>query len=182
MKPDSPIIHYHVRLTPQADPPNANPIYTAIGRTIVSWGLFENQLDFGLMSILRTPDAEPIRPRLVTGEPMPVAFKQKVKLWRKAFRRMPILSNYRESALTIIDNAKQLAARRDAIVHSNWNNFRPGAPMAIIGVKFRLKGNRVTMTETVATEDGFNQIADAIQQLSEQMSKFLGEVYRVLPP
>ena len=56
------------------------------------------------------------------------------------------------------------------------------APMAIIGVKFRLKGNQVTMTETVATEDGFNQIADAIQQLSEQMSKFLGAVYRVLPP
>lgn len=182
MKSNSPVIPYHVSLTPQADPPNADPIYAAIGRVIVSWGLFENQLDFGLMSILRMPDAEPIRPRLNSGEPIPASFKQKVKLWRKAFQRMTILSDYRAPALTIIDHAKKLATRRDSIVHGNWNNFRPGDPMKIVGVHFRLKGSTVKMTEHVATEDGFNQIADATRRLSSEMGSFLGAVYRVLSP
>ena len=182
MEPNSPIIPYRVSLTPQTDPPNVEPIYASIGRIIVSWGLFENQLDFGLMSILRMPDAEPIRPRLISGEPIPISLKQKIKLWRKAFQRIPILADYRAPALTIIGHAKQLATRRDSIVHGNWNNFRLGDPMKIVGVHFRLKGNTVKMTEHVATEDGFNQIADAIRSLSREMSNFLGAVYPALSP
>ena len=47
-------INYSIILAPQPDPPNADPIYAAIGKVIARWGLFENQLDFGLMSILES--------------------------------------------------------------------------------------------------------------------------------
>jgi len=175
-------INYSIILAPQPDPPNADPIYAAIGKVIARWGLFENQLDFGLMSILEIPDAEPIRPRLTTGEPIPVSFKQKVILWRKAFRRIPILVDHQQPALILIKRAKELAGRRDSIVHGNWNNFRLGEPLQIVGVHFRLKGDKMTMTEHVAAANGFNQIADSILELSTEMARFLGFVHRVLHP
>lgn len=180
MRRDSDVASFQVNLTPQPDPPNVQPIYAAIGRILVSWGLLENQIDFGLLSLMRLPQAAPVRPKLKSGEPIPTAFKQKVDLWRKAFRTVPAIAKQREEALAVIDEAVALVKRRDAIVHGNWNKFEPGDPPLLIGVHFRLKGNRVFMVKHTATEMGFDEIASAIRKLSRRMVHLLADLHPVL--
>lgn len=180
MTSESQNIQYQVKLNPSEFPPSVEPLFTAIGRAIFSWGVFETQLDFGLMTILQLPSAEPIRPKLKSSEPIPVAFKQKVKIWRKTFRNIPELEKYQDSGLELIDRAKLLAGRRDAIVHGNWNDFRDEEPVYLVGLHFRLRGDKVYASMHEANENGFNELADAMRDLANQMAKFLGLIYRDL--
>jgi hypothetical protein len=174
MTSNSQDIPYHLSLTPSDDPPNADLIYSAIGRVIVSWGLFESQLDFGLANILRIPEAEPIR------KPVPSAFSDKMKLWRKAFQNISIFAEHEKEALTISDKATFFVKRRDAIVHGNWNSFEKGDPVKLIGVQVRFKNNLVTMRKHTATASGFNQTAKDIRDLSFRMVHLFRKVHRLI--
>lgn len=113
-----------VKSTPFADdPPNASEYYAALGRALFLWGRFENCFVNTLMIIRNMPEAQHL-----DGE-FPVSWKRRATLWRRAFKELPRLQQYREKASALINDAMEAARVRVIFFHGDWQEFTSADPL-----------------------------------------------------
>lgn len=123
----NPPIPVPLRITAHAtphpsDPPDAHEFYTALGQFTVAWGRFEGHFSGALLMILAMPEAAPLL------EPLPISWKKRASLWRRAFNTLPSLAPRRDLALRFIERVMQEISARHLGAHGIWDEFETGAP------------------------------------------------------
>ena len=103
------------------DPPDAEKYYAAIGRVMVLWGRFEQNLEDVISALGFIPRA----PRLSNGRPR--NFKKKVERLKELCRETPALKHLYVAACAFSSKALLAGQKRHALVHSNWQGFVPNA-------------------------------------------------------
>ena len=120
------IFRLAVTSTPfRGEPEGAASYYEALGRATVLWGRFELHFSSCLMIILGLPEAVPIT------EPLPISWKKRAALWRRAFNTLPILAPFKKSALELIDEVMDGIGDRHFLSHAHWGEFVSSDPLTV---------------------------------------------------
>lgn len=98
-------------------PAYAPEFYTAIGRVVISWGMFERNLEGLLSAALRVAAHDGI-----TQAPM-TSFKRRVKQIDELYAVCPQLNPNYSALKAVIPEAKVCAGNRNAIIHSTFHGF-----------------------------------------------------------
>jgi len=114
------------------DPAGADEFYRALGIMVVAWGRLEGHFVTTLLLMMTVAGAD-------LGEKLPMDWKSRSAMWRKAFDAIPDLSMFKVSALKFIEKMEALALDRHAIVHSLWEGFNNVEPLSIGAVLIRAK-------------------------------------------
>jgi hypothetical protein len=104
----------------QLDPPNAEEFYAALGMLVVAWGRFEGHFSGALLQILALPESRQI------AEALPISWKKRAKLWRKAFATLPSLQPMQGAATAFIETAMRELQSRNVVAHAIWDEFLTG--------------------------------------------------------
>ena len=111
------------------------PLLGALGLSYLNFGRLEQTLDFLLQY---TNDA-----RLVTGKinKFPdTSFRLKTKLFTNLFVKHPHFHEFHEAAKSIVVGLKKANQSRVRLVHSNFQGFDTGPPLAMKAVLAKWKG------------------------------------------
>jgi hypothetical protein len=127
------LLKIHVEHTPSPnDPKGADDYYRAVGLLIVAWGRLEGHFVTCLLMLLAVADGR-------LGRKLPMSWKERAEVWRKAFETMEALRPFREAALTLLTEMEDVATDRHAVAHALWERFRTDDPLAIDAVLIKAK-------------------------------------------
>jgi hypothetical protein len=158
--PDNPepgLLRITIEHTPSPnDPEGADEFYKALGILIVAWGRLEGQFVVCLLTLLNLPGGKEL------GERLPMTFDERATVWRKAFETMVPLQSFRENALLLLSEIKDVASDRNAVAHALWEKFEHSEPISIEivtikhkkGSKNGLETRRNTVTTAMLKEIG----------------------------
>jgi hypothetical protein len=175
--PDRPMpgmLRIAIEHTPSpTDPEGADEFYKALGILIVAWGRLEGHFVVCLITLLNLPGGKEL------GEQLPMNFDRRAIIWRKAFETMTPLQPFRESALTLLAEIKDVASDRNAIAHALWESFAPNEPASIGVVMIKAKNKtkngldirRATITTAMLKEIG--EKANRLNLTLTPLSQFL---------
>ena len=144
--PDTPqpgMLRITIEHTPSPnDPEGADEFYKALGILIVAWGRLEGHFVACLLMLLNLPGGKEISERL------PMQLEERSTLWRKAFETMEPLQSFRENALRLLEEIKDVASDRNAVAHALWEKFEPGEPLSIGTLTIKHKNKTKNGLET----------------------------------
>ena len=100
-----------------SDPPNADAFYSTLGKFVVAWGRFEGHITAAMIQILELPDARQLK------YVVPLSWKGRAQLWRKAFNNFDSLKPLQGRALAFIKKAMDEARDRNFAAHAIWDEF-----------------------------------------------------------
>jgi hypothetical protein len=177
IEPDEPkagMLRITIEQTPSpTDPEGADEFYKALGILIVAWGRLEGHFVVCLLTLLNLAEGKEL------GTQLPMNFDHRAVLWRKAFETMAPLEPFRESALQLLSEIKEVASDRNTIVHALWERFAPNEPTSIdiltIKPKKRTKDGIETRRKTVTTAmlKDVGEEANRLNWTLEPLSRFL---------
>lgn len=125
-KSEQGLLRIAIEHTPSpTDPEGADEFYKALGILVVAWGRLEGHFVTCLLTLLNLPGGKEL------GERLPMQFDERATVWRKAFEKMVPLQPFRENALRLLEEIKDVASDRNAVVHALWEKFEPGEPLSI---------------------------------------------------
>src|SRR5438309_1249006 len=96
----------------QLDPPNADEFYAMLGKFTVAWSRFEGHFSGVLLQILAMPEAA------LLAQALPLSWKRRAKVWRRAFNTIPLLYPMQCSALGFIQMVMDEVQSRHIGVHA----------------------------------------------------------------
>jgi len=174
-EPKPGMLRVTIEQTPSpTDPEGADEFYKALGILIVAWGRLEGHFVVCLLTLLNLPGGKEL------GTQLPMNFDRRAILWRKAFEAIGPLQPFRESALKLLAEIKEVASDRNAIVHALWERFAPNEPTTSIdiltikhkkGTSDGIETRRQTVTTAMLKEVG--EKANRLNLTLEPLSKFL---------
>src|ERR1700682_3912862 len=104
-KPKPGMLRITVEHTPSpTDPEGADEFYKALGILIVAWGRLEGHFVVCLLMLLNLQGGKEL------GDQLPMPFDRRATVWRKAFETMPPLQPFRQIALTLLAEIKDVAS------------------------------------------------------------------------
>jgi hypothetical protein len=173
--PDKPgMLRITIEHTPSpTDPEGADDFYKALGIMIVAWGRLEGQFVLCLLMLLNLPGGNEL------GDQLPMPFDRRATLWRKAFETMVPLQPFREIALELLAEIKDVAHDRHTVVHALWEPFAPTEPpsIGIVTIKPRNKTkNGIDIRRDTATTAMLREIGEKADRLNlalAPLSQFL---------
>jgi hypothetical protein len=176
-EPQPGILRITIEHTPSpTDPEGAEELYKALGIMIVAWGRLEGQFVICLLMLLNLPGGKKL------GVQLPMQFDRRATMWRKAFETMIPLRPFKEIALTLLAEIKDVAHDRHVIVHALWEGFNPTDPpsITIFNIKPKnktkdgLETRRNTVTATKLREVGerINRLNLALAPLSQFLTRY----------
>jgi hypothetical protein len=124
------------------DPEGADEFYKALGILIVAWGRLEGHFVACILMLLNLPGGNEL------GEKLPMAFDERATVWRKAFETMVRLQPFREDALRLLADIKDVASDRHTVVHALWEKFEPGDSLSIGTLTIKHKNKTKNGLET----------------------------------
>jgi hypothetical protein len=134
--PDPPkpgLLRIHVEHTPSPnDPKGADELYKAIGLLIVAWGRLEGHFVTCLLMLLAASEGR-------LGEQLPMNWKERAAVWRKAFETIAPLQPFKEAAFKLLIEIEDAAQERHVVAHALWERFRPEDSLAIDAVLIKAK-------------------------------------------
>jgi hypothetical protein len=117
------IIMFNVRATPlPTDPDGAENFYYALGVLMVAWGRLEGHFTLTLINLMRIAGVNSVSHQL------PISWKSRAGLWRKAFAAIPFLAPIKKEAENLLDKIVDTAQDRHILIHAIWEEFKPGDP------------------------------------------------------
>jgi hypothetical protein len=151
--PDTPrpgLLRITIEHTPSPnDPEGADEFYKALGILIVAWGRLDGHFVACLLMLLNLPGGQEL------GERLPMSFDERAKAWRKAFETMAALQPFKENALQLLADIKDVATDRHAVAHALWEKFDRSEPISIgiltIKHKNKTRNGLETRRHTVTT-------------------------------
>ena len=141
------------------DPANASEFYAALGRALFLWGRFENCFVNALMIIRNMPEAQHL------DAEFPVSWKRRAELWRRAFKDLPRLHQYRDKANALIRDAMEAQRVRVIFFHGDWQEFTSSDPLTAKVIMTTHKKDKVTFatyTASLAQIEDFASECDAL--------------------
>ncbi len=184
---DRPITPWLFRLqlehTPSPnDPIGAWELYQALGTLVVAWGRLETHFLACVMAILATDATRGL------SRKMPMAWDQRARIWKDAFRISPALKVHEYAALDLLARIQQVSDDRNLFIHGLWERFNHGLPLSAGLVMMRYKKgtrNEITHSRHVVTVDDVWGVAQRADQLNIELigvSKMLAAERGQLPP
>lgn len=162
------------------DPEGADEFYKALGILIVVWGRLEAHFVMCLLTLMNLPGGKEISERL------PMQLEERSTLWRKAFETMEPLQSFKENALRLLEEIRDVASDRNAIAHAMWEQFEPGEPLTIgtLTIKHKNKTkngletrrNRITTAMVEEVAEKANHLNLAMIPLSQFLTWFRSEL------
>jgi hypothetical protein len=142
-KPKPGMLRITIEHTPSpTDPEGADEFYKALGILIVAWGRLEGHFVACLLMLLNLPGGEELSERL------PMQLDERATVWRKAFETMAPLQPFKENALKLLAEIKDVASDRHIIVHALWEKFEPTEPLSIGTLTIKHKNKTKNGLET----------------------------------
>jgi hypothetical protein len=149
------------------DPEGADELYKALGIVIVAWGRLEGQFVLCLLMLLNLPGGTEL------GYQLPMAFDNRATMWRKAFETMAPLKPFKENALKLLEEIREVAQDRHLIVHALWEGFDATNPPSIsifnVKPKNKTKNGLESRRNTVTTAK-LREIAEKINRLNRTLA------------
>jgi hypothetical protein len=115
------------------DPKGADEYYKEIGLLVVAWGRLEGHFVACLLTLLAMDEGHEL------GEQLPMDWKRRATMWRKAFETFTVLRPFKEAAMQLVTQIDDAALDRHAVVHSLWERFRPEEQPTIDCVTIKAK-------------------------------------------
>jgi hypothetical protein len=113
-------------------PPLERAYYSAIGRAVVMWSSIECGFDIEIWTVYHTLEGYTLAPR------PPRALGTKIDFWENCFRKLEPLAEWREVALELAADLRNLSSGRRALLHTDWSNvIFADREEAIEGVSFK---------------------------------------------
>lgn len=176
-----PSIHVRLRSDPfRDDPPNAHKFYEAAGRLIMLWGRFEGHWDHTLLAIANLPEWSAFREKI--PESVPASRGRKLRMWRRAFRKIPRLEKAANSALALADDISDAGADRDVIVHTGWQGFTSSDPLTVKMQGKRHKGAMLHFAQYSITLPQIEGLIDKFDDINSRMLPISFFVVSLHPP
>ena len=163
----------------ELDPPNASDFYSVLGMLLVAWGRLEGHVIGNLLTILNFPE-------MTNSVPLPLAWDNRLDLWKKAFTTVPILKPHKDRAVEFMKMIIAEAKDRNLIAHAIWEEFIPDTAEPTIAAR-TVQPKRGSPQ---AIEVGDYQVSISLLQkalaeanrLNIQLSEFTGIINSALPP
>jgi hypothetical protein len=154
------------------DPEGAADLYKAIGIMVVAWGRLEGHFVAALLTMMAISGDE-------LGHQLPMNWRARGTMWRKAFETLPYLTAFKPSGLQFLTQVETVALQRHAIVHALWEKFSDSNPVTIGTVIIRhrnktpdgLEISRAAITSEMVTE--IARKANDLNLLLTPLSQFL---------
>lgn len=96
--------------------------YSAIGRVCAVWSNLEFQLDICAQSLFDVLGGKQF------AKLPPLAFDQRVELWKDCFKKLPALSSHTEQALKFAADLKHASTDRNTLIHTHWGSLLDRKP------------------------------------------------------
>jgi len=165
------------------DPKGADEYYKEVGLLVVAWGRLEGHFVVCLLTLLTMTEGHDL------GEQLPMDWKKRAAIWRKAFETFTVLRPFKEAALELVTRIEAVALERHAVVHSLWERFRPEEPPTIDCVMIKAKNktkNTLEIGRFPVTQSSLKEAREKINKLNMDLlplSNFLTR-YRIVqkPP
>ena len=163
----------------QSDPPNASDFYSMLGMLLVAWGRLEAHVIGNLLTILNFPE-------MTNSGPLPLVWKERLKLWKKAFTTVPILRPHKDRAVEFMETIIAEAKDRNLIAHAIWKEFIPDTAEPTIAVRtVRPKRGSPQTVEVGDYQISISLLRKALAEanrLNFQLSEFTRIINSALPP
>ncbi|MCH8212570.1 MAG: hypothetical protein IIC54_00705 [Proteobacteria bacterium] len=159
----------HTTGSPFADePPDSDAYYAAIGRLMVLWGRFEQNLENVVQDMSSTPGA----PKPPSGRPR--SYKKKVEHLKLYCRDTPCLTPLLEYAREFSSRALLIGPKRHEIVHANWQGFIANAPeLTVKFANIRWEGERSKRTKRDIPISELSTLTSQIHTLNGDAMNFM---------
>ncbi|MEX2202400.1 MAG: hypothetical protein WD711_13455 [Dongiaceae bacterium] len=150
---------FKVYLDPfDGEPDDADEFYALVGRCTILWGHVDTTVEGMLSYLMDIPSAAEVR------EPeIPISFKRKMRLWRKAYNRMPELADAKSAAIKFANEAARLSEQRQTIIHSTIA-FEKKEPKAR-GIRYRQRGDKTLYWQFRISKDYLTRHMNELQNL-----------------
>ncbi len=110
----------------------------AIGFIEVNWAMFEMQLDRWVQIVFVT-----LHDRSISNE-APTSYSRKSDYLRRAFNRLPALSQYKQDAIEILAKGDRLADTRHKMTHAVVTHMKPrNGKYELVNRKLRRDGSHI---------------------------------------
>lgn len=124
------------------DPEGADIYYAALGRALTLWARFEAQFDCLILLMCMLPETATIRPN-----PMPVPLRQKLTLFKKFLKNVPLFDGIRSEGLKLVPDILDSASDRHILVHGHWYGFVENDPLTARYLTRRPKVSKIIVDE-----------------------------------
>jgi hypothetical protein len=180
--PDPVVLHIRIEDTPATnDPVGAAGFYRMLGMVSMAMGRLEGQFTLCLLMLMNLPGAEAL------GYILPISWKKRAEMWRRAFEGVPILQSRKDVALPLLAEIIDVMQDRHALAHAIWENFVPGPSLGVAAIRLKHKRGTTDGLEsgrTTITLDMLSAILAKANILNRQLlpiSQFLTSL-RPAPP
>jgi hypothetical protein len=152
--------------------------YTAIGKLTVAWQVVESPLDVLTGILFWRAGGKQHAPK---QDELPRSLDVKLKYCRKCFGNLTNLTDLKEGALLILNEAKELSLERHRMTHGLVDNFTPVEPGVIlinrilyVKDKHFLETTQTSMSEIIQTFEEISALGSALSLLLDELRKKFG--------
>jgi hypothetical protein len=133
-----------------------------VGFVVLNWSLIEQQLDNWVNVCFHNCGGKPF----AKGRGVPVLLKAKSRFLRTCFRSLPLLEEFGDAAIALVERIGTASKRRHDLIHGAITELRPDSVTGAF--RFRrigYDGDIHTLTEYVVAPDDFQSFAPILTDL-----------------